>query len=106
MMNLSSYKDIYLIIQAFLVMFLVFLSLLKVLVNTYFVNIFVEAYLFLIVVLLVPFVKGFIKYISIILFITGAFILIINNSDLETWFSSISINHMLVSLFVATPLLG
>lgn len=105
-MNLGNYKNVYLIIQALLVIILVFLSLFKVFVNTYFINIFAEAYLFFIVILFIPFVKGFIKYISIILFITGSFILIINDSGLEVWFSSISINHMLVSLFVATPLLG
>jgi len=105
-MKLGDNQSLWLKIQAISVTLLVLLGLLKAFVHSNIIHTIIEIYLFIIVILLIPFVKGFIKYISIILFVIGSIVLIINNSGFEVWLSSISINHMLVSLFVATPLLG
>lgn len=63
-------------------------------------------YLFVVTLFMLFQIDGFIKYMSIAMFVIGAIILSVKGSSFEIWLQSVSINHTLVALLVSVPLLG
>lgn len=99
-------QQILLGVQCCLITILVILSLLKEFIDIPFVHGLTNVFLFVTVAFLLPLIKGSIKYMALALFFVGATLFLVSGSSVDVWLASISINHMLVALFVATPLLG